>query len=232
MSPEGFGAPNEWNFDGRRDTLLSNSTQSQGYNMSKSIFKRSFVVLGLLCSATGFAATVTLVPSTTAVYFPGESFYVDVFGSGFPDTVGATLHLTFSSAVSIATPTTTAGIVIPAGSPFTGGIVAPSPFLSGNILSVLAPTVGTLPTGNFGGNPAFRINFVATVTCVVAPCPANIQLVDDQADFSWTDATTFQAIPVTYTQANVNVYVEPVPAAAFLFPSALAALGWLRRKRS
>jgi hypothetical protein len=193
--------------------------------MSKSIFKQSLAVLALLFSSTGFAATVTIVPSNPFPHY-GDTFFLDVFGSGFPDTVGATLHMTFGSAFSVLTPTTTNGIVIPAGSPFTGGIVAPSPFLTGNILNVLAPTVGTLPAGNFGGFPAFRINLAVTNFCSAFECPIDVKLVDDQADFSWTDATTFLPIPVTY----IYQYV-PAPPAAFLFPSGLSALAWIRRRR-
>ena len=90
---------------------------------------------------------------------------------------------------------------------------------------MLAPTVGTLPTGNFGGNAAFTINFVATGLGL-----ANINLIDDGLDFSWTDATTFEAIPVTYTYTGNNIQVIPVPAAAWLFGSALGLLGVARRR--
>ena len=166
-----------------------------------------------LCASPGDAAVVTLVQSN-ATPLVGENFYVDVFGDGFPDTVGATLKLTFSSSVSVLSPSLGAGIVLAPGSPFTGGIaVIPActpTYISGNAcnFSVLAPNVGALPTGNFGGAAAFRINFTT-----IGPNAANVRIVDDQADFSWTDAHSFTAIPVTYpySQEPPAPPVVPVP---------------------
>jgi len=193
--------------------------------VKKLISRQGLAVLALLFSSTGFGATV-LVTSSDPNPTVGTSFTLNVHGDGFPDTVGATLKLFFDDTkVAVKTPTTTAGILIPVGSPFTGGIVAPSPFLSGNILSVLAPTVGTLPTGSFD---AFTISFTA-----LAAGAANIVLTDDQGDFSWTDATTFLAIPVTYTQANVVVQgaVVPAPAAVWLLGTGVVALAGRRLRR-
>ena len=204
--------------------------------MKKFISKQSLAVVALLCSSTGFAATVTLTPSNAAPNV-GDTFFIDVFGSGFPDVVGATLRLTFSSNVAVRTPVLTNGITVPAGSPFVGGSTTncPTAYLSGNAcnFSVLGPTVSPppLPTGNFGGAPAFRIGFLA-----LAAGPADIVLVDDQGDFSWTDATTFAAVPLSqsdYTQANVVVQgaVVPAPAAAWLLGTGVIALAGRRLRR-
>ena len=194
--------------------------------MKKFISKQSLAVAALLCSSTGFAATVTVTSSNPNPGF-GEAFSLTVSGTGFPDTVGATLKIFFNSNVSIVSPTLPGGIALAAGSPFTGGIAysGSNPFPSGGIFSVLAPTVGTLPNGSFN---AFVINFVSS-----AAGAAGIILSDDQSDFSWTDATTFLAIPVTYTQANVTVQgaVIPAPPAVWLLGTAVIALAGRRLRR-
>jgi hypothetical protein len=146
--------------------------------------------------------------------------------------VGATLKIFFNSSVSIVSPTLPGGIALAAGSPFTGGIAysGTNPFPSGGIFSILAPTVGTLPSGSFN---AFVINMVAN-SCPSGQtfCAAGIVLSDDQSDFSWTDATTFLAIPVDYTQANVTVGVVPAPAAVWLLGTAVVALAGRRLSRN
>ena len=196
--------------------------------MNQFISKQSLAVAALLLSSTGFAATVTVTPSATIVA-PGQTFSLTVSGTGFPDTVGATLKIFFNSNVSIVSPTLPGGIALAAGSPFTGGVAysGANPFPSGGIFSVLAPTVGTLPSGSFN---AFVINFVANASGDGA---AGIILSDDQSDFSWTDATTFLAIPVDYTQASVTVQgaVVPAPAAVWLLGTGLLALGGRRLTR-
>jgi hypothetical protein len=184
--------------------------------------------VALLCSSAGYAATVAVTVTENSfitndgLVNVGDSFFVTVSGAGFPNTVGASLTLLYNSAaVAITGPVLTNGIVLAPGSPFTGGIVAPDPFPSGSILNILAPPVGALPNGSFD---AFRINFTA-----IGEGFANIVLFDDQVDNSWTDAITFGAIPVTYTQAS-SVQVIPVPAAVWLFGSALGLLGVARRR--
>ena len=174
--------------------------------MKKSIATLCAALFALLSSSVVLAATVTITPSTANPTI-GTQFTLTVSGAGFPDTVGATLKLNFDPAVvRVLAPAASAGIVLAPGSPFTGGISynGTDPFLPLNNFSVLAPTVGTLPSGSFN---AFQIIFTA-----IAAGNANIVLVDDQADFSWTDATTFAAIPVTYTQATVTVAGAPAEA--------------------
>ena len=197
--------------------------------MNKFISKQSLAVAALLCSSTGFAATVTVTPSTATPNI-GENFSLTVSGSGFPDTVGATLKIFFDSAkVALRSPTLGTGVVLAAGSPFTGGIAysGTNPFVSGNIISVLAPTVGTLPSGTFD---AFVMNFTALVNFgLLSPSSLYIELRDDQGDFSWTDATTFSAIPVTYTQATLGAV--PAPAAVWLLATGVVALAGRRLSR-
>ena len=209
--------------------------------MKPSTITNSLGAFALLFSSIGFAANVTVVPSN-ATPIIGSTFYVDLFGNGFPDVVGATLQLTFNSyRVSIVSPAVTAGFST-AGGQFTGGVAIPPTctpvYVSGAScnFSILGPLVGTLPTGNFGGVQAVRISFIA-----LASGFANIQVIDDGADFSFTDATTFGAVPTTYTQANVFVGCPadlgpcpptPIPATAWLLATGLAGLVGRRLRRS
>lgn len=197
--------------------------------MNGLVAKRSLAVLSLLCSSAGYSATVTVNLSENSgiandgLVNVGDVFSLTVSGADFPATVGATLKLLFNDvAVGVAQPTRVNGIVLASGSPFTGGVfVDPGPYPSGRIFSVVVPVVGALPSGNFD---AFVINFTA-----LAAGPANTVIFDDQFDFSWTDGATFLPIPVTYTQADVTVI--PVPAAAWLFGSAVGLLGAVRRRK-
>ena len=197
--------------------------------MNKLMSKQSLLAVAMLFSSTGFAATVQVVPST-ATPIAGSTFYIDVFGNGFPDVVGATLKMSFNPNVSVVSPAVTAGFST-AGGQFTGGVAIPPTctptYVSGTgcNFSILGPLVGTLPTGNFGGVPAVRITFNA-----LAAGAANIQILDDQSDFCFTD-TNFGCVPTTYTQASVVVQsAVPVPAAAWLFGSALGLIGVARRR--
>jgi outer membrane protein OmpA-like peptidoglycan-associated protein len=177
--------------------------------MKKSIATLCAGLLALLSSSVVFAATVTVTPSTANPVI-GTQFTLTVSGAGFPDTVGATLQLTFDpTKVAVFEPALGSGIVLAPGSPFTGGIAMPATctptYTSGSAcnFSLLAPTVGALPTGNFD---AFQIVFTA-----LAVGSANIVLVDDGADFTWTDGT-IDALPIpgiTYTQASVTVVATP-----------------------
>ncbi|MDP2324417.1 MAG: PEP-CTERM sorting domain-containing protein [Gammaproteobacteria bacterium] len=181
-------------------------------------------VLTLLGSAASFAATVTVTPSTLNPA-AGSTFSVLVSGSGFPNTAAGDLNLTFSSAVvSVNTPTLTNGIVLAAGSPFTNGVIADSPFVSGNAngIQVLAGFSIT-PSGSFD---AILINF--TVNALAAPgALANILVTDRDG---WTDADTFEQIPVNYINNAANVAVVPAPASVWLLATALGLVG-VRAKR-
>jgi len=176
----------------------------------------------LLCSSAGMAASVTVVPST-ATPTVGSSFTITVHGDAFPTVAGATLGLTFSNNVQVT------NIAPSAGSPFTGGTVpqgaiTPGSFTSGSLISVLGPLVGTLPSGSFD---AFTVTFNA-----LASGAANIVIVDDNSDVCWSEAATFACVDsVAYTQANVNVGIVPVPAAAWLLMSALGSIAGIKRLR-
>ena len=180
----------------------------------KPISKPIVGVLALLCSSVSLAATVSVVPSN-ANPTPASTFSVTVSGVfGATTTAGATLGLTWNTAVVAVT-----SVVLATGSPFPT-IVAASPF---NLVTVLGPLTGAQPSGNFD---AFVVNFNA-----IAPGAANIVLVDDQGDFCWTVAVCSACVPTTYTQANVTVGAVPVPAAAWLLAPAVLAAGRFSRRR-
>ncbi|MDP2324416.1 MAG: VPLPA-CTERM sorting domain-containing protein [Gammaproteobacteria bacterium] len=213
--------------------------------MKKSIIK-TLGVLALLGSSASFAATVTMTviptPSLSApgpVFYgptlafpgghyavnPGDYFSVIVSGSGFPNTAAGDLNLTFNSAaVEVRTPTLSNGIVLAAGSPFTNGVIADNPFLSGNAngIQILAGFVIT-PSGSFD---AIQINFRALLA---APLGSLANIVVSDRD-GWTDADTFEQVPVSYVQAAQ--VVVPIPAAAWLFMSAVGGLAAFRRRRA
>jgi hypothetical protein len=174
--------------------------------------------LALLFSSASMAATVAVVPSN-ATPNVGDAFSVAVNGADFPFTAGATLELRFD-------PTKVTVTSIVAGPLFTGGVVSGPTYDGTDLISLLGPLQGTLPSGSFLG---MTINFTA-----LAAGAANIELFDDQADLCWTDSVTFACVPATYTQANVVIQhtpVIPVPAAAWLLVSALGGLAGVKRLR-
>ena len=191
--------------------------------MKKFISKQSLAVAALLFSSTGFAASVTVTPSNPTPLV-GDTFTLLVRAIDFPNTVGATLKLFFNSNVQLSTPALGTGITLAAGSPLTGGVaIAPDAaanFTSGSIFTVLAPLVGTLPTGSFD---ALVLSFKA-----LAAGPAGIVVFDDGADFAWSDELSLP-ITVGYTQANVAVV--PAPAAVWLLGTAVVALAGRRLSR-
>jgi len=201
----------------------------RGINVNKSIIKKTIGVLALLGSSVGYAATVTITPSVL-IANPGTQFSVLVSGTGFPNTSAADLNLTFNAqAVKVLTPTLTAGIVLAAGSPFTNGVIADSPFLSGNAtgIQVLAG-FATTPTGSFDViTIRFQVNALATPGTA-----ANIVVSDRDG---WTDANLFTQIPVTYLDAagagagnpgvTIGGAVVPAPASVWLLATALGFVG-------
>ena len=160
--------------------------------MNMKIARQFVAALTLLCSSVGMAASITVVPST-ATPGVGDTFTLLVQGTGFPETAGATLGMTWNTAV-----VDVVSVDAAVGSPFTGGVVAAAPW---NPITILGPLVGALPIGDFD---TFLITFSA-----IGTGSADIVLVDDQIDLCWSDAQTFGCVtPVTYTQATVNVLVN------------------------
>ena len=173
--------------------------------------------LFLICSffiatiSAAQAATVNVVPSSKTVNDLGN-FSVLVSGTGFPETSGATLGLRFDPNVVNVT-----GMFLVTGSPF--DYISSSNFdnVTGEVqfISLLAPPVGALPSGNFN---AFRIDFQS-----VAAGATSISLIDDGVSKGWTAADFSLISGITYNQANVVTGV-PLPAASWLLLSGLGML--------
>jgi hypothetical protein len=161
----------------------------RGANMSNGSARLCLGLLGLLCSSAIWASTVDIVPSNSHPKV-GESFSLTVNCVEFPETFGATLNLSFNSAV-----VSVSSVELVPGSPFTSGVVAKLPLHSGDSFTVLGPETGSLPSGNFSG---FRINFTA-----LAPGKADIMLFEVRPG-SWSDPKG-QPIPATYKQAEIQV---------------------------
>lgn len=177
--------------------------------------------LFLICSffmstlSTAQAATVNVVPSSNIVN--SSTFFVMVSGTGFPETYGATLSLSFDPRVVNVTE-----VVLATGSPF--DYISSSVFdnEAGEVqfISILAPLAGALPSGSFD---AFRVNFSA-----IEMGEADIRLRDDGASKGWTGAD-FSLIPeITYNQANV-ISTVPQPAVVWLLLSGLGVLVLAKR---
>ncbi len=178
-----------------------------------------FLVCSILIAtiSTAQAATVNVVPSTNDVNLFSD-FSVLVSGTGFPETGGATLGLSFNPSV-----VNVAGMSLATGSPF--DYISSSAFdnVTGEVqfISVLAPLVGTLPSGDFD---AFRVDFRS-----VGLGTAGISLIDDGVLKGWA-GTNFSLISgITYNQANVTVSNVPLPAAVWLLLSGLGVLVSTRR---
>ena len=205
--------------------------------MNKLISRPLLGVLALLCSSPGFAATVVVtasVPNVINSTVP-TAFYVDVSVTGFPLTGGTELGLTYDpTRVTYVSTVKVPGATTPTvqATPFdTVSWVLWSP-ANYDITAFSTDAAATGP--NFD---AFRVNFTAVVN---ANGPAYIAFQDLGNYYKgWFDAVgdpiNGGAIP-TYTYdggAYTPYWVivgTPVPPAAWLFGSALAALGWVRRK--
>jgi len=183
--------------------------------MKTSTITKTLGVLALLGSSAGMAATVTITPSA-ALVTPGQAFSLTLSGD-VPNTFAATMALSFDA--------TRVAYV-------SGSALAPWNVFVKNSPVTANPTVFDVETPSAtAANPAVYniavLNFVA-----LANAPGGsvgIVINDDGGNVSgWFDADTADWIPVTYNQASVQVV--PVPAAAWLFVSALAGLATLKRR--
>ena len=172
----------------------------------------STLVLALAAPLGALAATVN-IPASTLTPNVGDTFTVTITAD-VPNTFAATMGLSFNDA--------TVAYV-------SGAALSPWNVYVKNSLVTANPTVFDVETPSAtAANPA--VYNVAQLTFqAIAKGAANIVINDDGGNVSgWFDATTADYIPNTYTQANVQII--PVPAAAWLFVSALGGLATLKRR--
>jgi hypothetical protein len=187
--------------------------------MKTSTITKTLGVLALLGSSAGMAATVNVIPSA-GIVLPGQQFTLTITAN-VPNTFAATMALAFDAS-RVA---------------YVSGIaLAPWNVFVKNSPAATNPTVFDVETPTAtAANPA--VYNVAQLTFQVLANAANgsvgIVINDDGGNATgWFDADTAEYIPNSYNQANVQVQapVVPVPAAAWLFLSALGAVAGLKRR--
>lgn len=192
--------------------------------MKKFISAPLLGLLALLCSAQGNAFTVTAVPSTASP-IAGSSFTITLVAD-VGNTLAATMQVFYDS-----TKVAWVSGAMPAAGPFApgagGSYTKNTAYTSGSVFDISTNTA----TAAF---PAAYDAVVLTFNALVAGA-ANIIINDDGGGCClWADATTADYIPVTYNQTSVTVQPlsgVPVPAAVWLFASALGSIAGIKRLR-
>jgi len=184
--------------------------------MKTSTINKTLAVLALLGSSASMAATVNITPSS-ALVTPGQSFTLTITADT-PNTFAATMALAFdSSRVAFVS----------------GAALAPWNVFVKNSPTTANPTVFDVETpAATGANPAvYNVAILTFQALANAPGGSTgIVINDDGGNVTgWFDADTADWIPVSYNQASVQVV--PVPAAAWLFMSALGGLAVLKRRQ-
>ncbi len=166
----------------------------------------------------GMAAQVTITPSASFVV-PGQTFTLQI-ASDAQNTFAATMELAFDD-TRVAY---VSGATLP---PWVIFVKNSPPSDNPTVFDVEAPTADN---GSIYDVAVLTFQVLANA----ANGPTGIVINDDGGNVSgWFDADTFEPIPVSYTQADVQVV--PLPATAWLLATGIAGLGgrrWLRRKIS
>ena len=184
--------------------------------MKTSTMTKTLGLLALLGSSASMASTVTITASTLTPT-AGSNFTMTI-SSDVQNTFGAaTLRLAFDASKVVYA---------------SGTFLAPFNFYSKVSANNATPTdfYVEAPSGPVGAYNVAVLTFTA-----LAAGAANIKIDDDDCatgSFGWPDANFGCVAGITYVQAPVVVtqQVVPVPAAAWLFVSALGGLATLRRR--
>ncbi len=187
--------------------------------MKTSTFAKSLGVLALLASSASMAATVNITASlgptnVAGLYNVGDTFTLTLTGD-IPNTFTGTMALSFD-ATKVAY--------------LSGAVLAPYTVYTKNSPNSANPTVFDVERPlSSGPNPGVY-NIAVLTFQALAVGNGNILINDDGGNVSgWFDDTVnVDYIPVSYNQASVSII--PVPAAAWLFVSALGGLAGLKRR--
>jgi hypothetical protein len=174
----------------------------------------AFALLAMAIAPVTQAATISVSPSCT-LCAPSEVLVVTVQGSGFDNlTDGGDFTLSWDAAVLQYVGTAVAA-------PFDTIATIETDVASGTLNRV---DVFKSTTGSAG--PGFD---AATITFNVIGAPGSSSALDlGESLVGWFEPGGTTEYTVTYTDATINVI--PLPAAAWLFGSALGLLGWMRSK--
>ena len=226
----------------------------------KKTFVATLGVLALVSSSASVAASVQIIPTpyydgSAAYYLPSQSFVLTVNVTGMPGNgsttgvTGGSFTLSFDSNKVAIT-----DVMLP-GSPTVPWYSDPPANTTSNPFDFISPPIaidannitfsvlrnGTVPFNYASGSfTAFKITGIVLPLATFGP--ANIVLIDDGLDNSWTDQDANAVTGVSYTQADVGVRCPypgpescplphtPLPAAVWLLGSALGVLGVMRRR--
>jgi hypothetical protein len=185
--------------------------------MKTKTITKTLGVLALLASSASMAATINVVASN-ATPLVGQQFTMTLSGD-LPNVFAATIELSFN-----------------------GTAVK---YISGTGLGAFTVYVkndgspGNNPTSFYIEKPAGSVSgaqqYAQLTFEALAVGAANINFFDDGGTNSgWPDFDTFEPVIAQYNNANVTVVGAqvPVPAAAWLFVSALGGLATLKRKKA
>jgi hypothetical protein len=180
----------------------------------------------LIFFQNAMAATIQVMsPEDDQIVNQSDNFQITITGEGFTDgSLGGGLDLTWDPAlVSFVSADTSA---------FPGDQIVGNLGTLDSAAGLLQDlSVSSLFTAAPG--PDFTIA-VVTFSLLVGNTPTNIDIAlgtfpSGAGDDVWTNASSEEIIIDSYSGAQINAVI-PVPAAVWLFGSALGLLGWVRRR--
>ena len=172
--------------------------------------KKILITLALLTNFGAQAAVVSLTPSV-AESVVGDEFTISVSAADFSEVAGATLELIFNPDLVEIVSMSQTGDFDPLYDPNSRSL---------NLLSPLIP--------NFTVSDEFDI--LDIVMKSIAEGSAEITFNDGGLN-GWFDNAAQKVNGITYDSANVNISAVPVPAAIWLFGSALMGIAGISRRK-